>query len=114
MTQFNPDNKTSLTYGEVLNPIFKITDPADAKQYKAAYIRWVKDTVSREDLLGKTAEQIVNSNIGYYAGYGSAEDRVRIESLFLCSHPVFGPAKDGIPTNEEVYQNALKIGNKQH
>ena len=94
MTQFNPQNKDVLTYGESLDPIFKITDKADAKQYKQAYINYIQrklDNEPRND--GMTAEEIVNVNIGYYAGYGTHSDRVRIEELFECTHPVFGAVK---------------------
>ena len=30
MTQFNPENKDMLTFGELLDPAMKITDQADA------------------------------------------------------------------------------------
>lgn len=36
------------------------------------------------------AEALERSNLGYYAGYGSAETRERVERLFRCAHPVFG------------------------
>lgn len=106
MTQFNPNNKDSLTYGDALDPIFKITDKADAMQYKEAYIKhtekYLTNGVNKE---GMTALQIVNANIGYYAGYGSDKDRKRIEELFDCAHPIFGSIKDnGSPTGKEAFQ----------
>jgi hypothetical protein len=89
-------------------PIFKITDKGDAMQYKQAYVAFIqKELVAspRNDTM--TAEQIANANIGYYAGYGSNDDRARIEELFECSHPVFGSVtKNGIPSGKE----ALKCG----
>lgn len=88
MTKFNPDNKETLTYGECLSPIFKIVDKADAIQYKRDYIAFIQKALDKEpNKDGLTAEQIANSNIGYYAGYGSNESRKVIEYLFECAHP---------------------------
>lgn len=106
MTIFNPQNKEVLTYGECLDPIFKITDKDDAMQYKQAYVdytqNWLEKDPRSDDM---TAEQIVNINIGYYAGYGSNDDRKRIEELFECSHPVFGSIKkNGSPTGKEAFE----------
>ena len=106
MTKFNPNNKEVLTYGDCLDPIFKINDKADAMQYKQAYIDYTQKMLDKEPRKDDmTAEQIVNVNIGYYAGYGSNDDRVRIEELFECSHPVFGSVKNnGIPTGKEAFE----------
>lgn len=93
MTIFNPENKKQLTYGECLDPIFRITDPDDAKQYKETYINWIDEHVSIKDRAGSSAEEIANYNIGYYAGYGTPENRIRIDKLFNCTHPIFGEAK---------------------
>jgi hypothetical protein len=83
MTKFNPNNKESLTYGECIDPIFKITDKDDALQYKKAYVEFTEKHTKENGTL--SALQIVNTNICYYAGYGSNEDRKRIEELFDCS-----------------------------
>lgn len=102
MTKFNSQNKETLTYGEALDPIFKITDKADAMQYKKAYVDYIKQFVENDE---SKAEEIVNANIGYYAGYGSNKDRERIEELFECSHPVFGSVKkNGVPTGKEAFE----------
>lgn len=98
--------------GEVLDPAMEITDAEDAKQYKAAYIAWIQKDLDKG--LGEknaTAEQIANSNLGYYAGYFSNETRERVERLFNCAHPVFGSiAKKGAPTPEEAFEMGKKIG----
>lgn len=107
MTQFNPHNKKVLTYGECLDPIFKITDKADAMQYKKDYVAFIQKAPLKD---GMTAEEIANANIGYYAGYGSKEDRKRIEELFKCSHPVFGSiATNGAPTPEQAFEMGVKL-----
>lgn len=94
MTTFNSENKSLLTYGECLDPIFKITDKEDARQYKKAYVSYLTNWLQKEPRTDNmTAEQIANTNIGYYAGYGTNEDRKRIEELFECKHPIFGSIK---------------------
>lgn len=100
MTKFNPNNKSTLTYGEALDPAMKITEQADADQYKAAYMKYIETfLVNGKNEDGKTALQIVNEKLGYYAGYGGDETRERIERLFKCSHPVFGSIKaNGSPS----------------
>lgn len=88
MTQFNPENKTQLTYRETLGPAMQITEQADADQYKEAMIQFgmkQDPTVSREQ-----AESVCNQNIGYYSGYYSHEVQERVERLFKCVHPIFG------------------------
>lgn len=106
MTKFNPENKETLTYGECLDPAMKITDQEDADQYKADYIKFTeKFLVNGKSKSGLSAEQIVNQNLGYYAGYYSPETRERVERLFKCSHPVFGSIKEnGQPTAKEAFE----------
>jgi hypothetical protein len=106
MTQFNPLNKESLTYGECLDPAMKITDSEDAIQYKKAYMMFIEKSLKDgQSESGLTAEQIANVNLGYYAGYYSDEVRKRVEKLFMCSHPIFGSIKEnGIPTAKESYE----------
>lgn len=53
------------------------------------------------------AERIERSNIGYWAGYYDNETRRRVERLFRCSHPVFGPCE---PLPEEAYLLGLDAG----
>ena len=106
MTKFNPENKEELTYGDLLKPAMEITDPQDAQQYLTEYVKWVQkalDKEPRDDDM--TAEQIAGVNLGYYAGYYDNETRVRVEELFMCSHPVFGSIKNnGSPTPEQAFK----------
>lgn len=114
MTQFNPENKQVLTYGECLEPAMDITDPEDAKQYKEAYIKFIeKFMTDRESKAGQTAEQIANANLGYWAGYYGDEVRERVERLFNCKHPIFGSiAENGSPTPEEAFKMGRDAGEK--
>jgi hypothetical protein len=109
MIVFNPEKKESLTYGECLDPIFKIKDKWEAIKYKKDYVAFIQKDIDKGIVKDKmTAEQIANSNIGYYAGYGSNDDRKRIENLFECAHPVFGSIKEnGIPTGKEAFNKGL-------
>lgn len=110
MTQFNPDNKEVLTYGECLDPAMKIMEQEDADQYMAAYITFIQSWLDKEPS-DKTAEQIAKTNLGYYAGYGSNELRQRVESLFHCSHPVFGSiVNNGTPTAQEAFDAGVRVG----
>lgn len=91
MTKFNVENKDLLTIGESLGPAMKITDEADAVQYKKAYMAYIQKYLDVEpDKDGRTANEIANINLGYFAGYYSDETRERVERLFCCSHPVYG------------------------
>lgn len=112
MTTFNPENKDILNYRESLNPAMEITDPEDAKQYKEALIKYTERFLTNGlSESGMTAEEVVNSNLGYYAGYYSLETRERVEKLFNCSHPVFGSIKDnGAPTPKQAFEAGLEIG----
>jgi len=79
MTQFNPDNKEKLTYGESLGPAMDITDPEDAKQYFKSYTEWLQSKI------GTTytdAEEIAKRNISYYTGYYNNETQKRVLNLF--------------------------------
>lgn len=89
MTQFNPENKDSLTYGELLDPAMSITDQADADQYFAAMLKY--QTEHMQDASGNhTPEQVCRINLGYYAGYFGIDVQERVQRLFLAPHPTFG------------------------
>lgn len=73
-------------------------------------------TVIVADLVvsGKTPEQalvVAKRNLGYYAGYYDNETRARVERLFRCEHPVFGPIADGwAPTAAEAFAIGVGMG----
>lgn len=91
-----------VTLGEKYGPAMEITDQSEADEYFEALVEHTM-------LFGKIkeeAEKIERINLGYYAGYYNLETRLRVERLFGCEHPFFGPAADGQPTAEE----ALEMG----
>ena len=110
MTKFNPENKKVLTYGEALSPAMSITDQKDADQYFEDYVKYTQKYLDEKpDEDGKTAEEIVRINLGYYAGYCSDDTRKRIEKLFNCSHPIFGKIEEaGSPTAKEAYEAGIR------
>jgi hypothetical protein len=110
MTKFNPQNKKHLTYGECLDPAMKITNVEDAKQYFRDYVKFIKNTIDENSYTeGKSPEEIAKHNLGYYAGYFDDETRNRVESLFLCEHPIFGSIKEnGKPTPEESFKLGME------
>jgi len=114
MTQFNPEKKEILTYEECLDPAMKITDQQDADQYFKEYISFIQKYLDKEPRTDEmTAQQIAKENLGYYAGYYNLETRIRIETLFKCSHPVFGKASNGEPTPEEALEAGRKLASIQ-
>jgi hypothetical protein len=109
MTKFNPENKESLTYGECLDPAMKITDQHDADQYLYDYVRFIEKNI--DPTSNMTAIQMAKYNLGYYAGYHNDDTRLRVETLFMCKHPIFGSIaeKDSL-TSEEAFNLGMKIG----
>jgi hypothetical protein len=89
-----------ITIGEKYGPAMVMTETAEADAY------W-EECVAHTMTFGKSreeAEQVERSNLGYYAGYYSAETRARVEHLFACAHPIFGAiAERGQPTAEEAF-----------
>lgn len=115
MTIFNPKNETNLTYGQIMDPAMKITDPADAKQYFQSYVEYLIPYIVKEhedaddEFIYMESVTIAKHNLGYYAGYYDNETRKRVEKLFECSHPIFG----SIEINGEISpESAFELGKK--
>jgi hypothetical protein len=109
MTPFNPKNKDELTYAEALKPAMGIKNKEDAVQYLQNYVTFIQnilDKAPRNDEM--TAEQIAKINLGYFAGYYNKKTRLRIEKFFMCEHPIFGKASEGLPTPQEAFDAGIK------
>jgi hypothetical protein len=66
---------------------------------------FVDGLMSRHETPRVETEEAVRSYLGYYAGYYSNEVRERVERLFRCEHPVFGPiALNGPPSPETAFR----------
>jgi len=113
MTKFNPENKKVLTYGECLGPAMEITNEIDAKQYLLYYVSFIQKEINKNPRDDMTAEQIAKTNLGYYAGYYGEETRIRVEKLFMCSHPIFGSIEEkGSPTAEQAFEMGKNYSKK--
>lgn len=101
-----------ITIGDKYGPAMEITDQAEADAY---FEKLVEHTMSyAKDEQYKTHEgaaALERSNLGYYAGYYDTETRKRVERLYGCAHPVFGPVEQfGAPTPEAAFQSGLERG----
>lgn len=55
----------------------------------------------------------LKDNLGYFAGYYDNDTRARVEKLYRCAHPVFGPiATVKPPTPDEALQLGRLSGEK--
>ena len=94
---FSPDATIGCLYG----PAMKIESQEEADAY---FERLVAYSISFGNSREK-AEGIERANLGYYAGYYDNATRRRVERLFQCHHPIFGPCSlIGGPTFEQAYQ----------
>lgn len=107
--------KHPITIYEKYGPAMAITDQAAADAY---FEECVQHNLESRRMRGeaedrKQAEYVERANLGYFAGYGSHETRARVERLFRCSHPVFGPiAANGPPTAEEALRKGIEMAKR--
>lgn len=98
-----------ITYGDMYNPAMEITDPAAATAY---FERCVEHAMRWFGKTRREAETLHRANLGYWAGYYGQETRLRIERLFKCEHPVFGPATDPRPSPEVAFAAGMLMAQK--
>lgn len=67
---------------------FQIKTQEEADAYFERLVKWAMEKGQNRE----QAEATQRENLGYFAGYGSNEDRIRVELLYRCRHPVFGAA----------------------
>lgn len=79
--------KKNITIGEKYRPAMEITDPQQA----AAYFEECVQHMMTFGHNRQEAENIERANLGYFAGYFDDATRARVEKLFQCAHPIFGP-----------------------
>ena len=93
-----PDHATA---GEKYGPAMGIADAAEARRYLEACV----DHAVRQGAPDHAeAERVERVNLAYFAGYHGAETRARVERLFACAHPAFGPVSDrGQPGAAHAY-----------
>ena len=71
------------THRETLGPAMEIEDPDEARTYFADLVSWMGTHGHTRD----EATQITRSNLGYFAGYYSAETQARVLRVFGIEHP---------------------------
>ncbi len=99
----------NITIGDKYKPTLEITDQSEADRY---FEECVKHCMSfgadRHE-----AEKIERANIGYFAGYGSSENRERVERLFHCAHPIFGAiAEHGAPSPDAAMMAGVRAAKR--
>jgi len=99
------------TIGEKYDPAMEITDPEEAKRYFEACVlhNMLTSKHSREHAI-----EIEKENLAYYAGYYDDETRTRVEKLFVCEHPIFGPISKSKPTTQEAFDMGKKLAQIDH
>lgn len=104
-----------MKYAESYDVAMLIADDQElANKLFDAMVRTTLDA-KRDDAVAFSrdqAEKLVRDNLGYYAGYYDDATRERVERLFKCQHPYFGPIKDGKPTPEECFRLGVELGEK--
>lgn len=98
------------TYRDLLDPLFKITDKEEAKEYFNDYVQFLMH--DDPDLSEEQALDVAKSNVGYWGGYQDIDTRMRIERLLDVEHPYLGKAKEKQYTPEEILQMGIELGKK--
>ena len=105
MIKFNSEEKADLTIGEIGDTAMKIQDKEEALEYLTDYSRWIMEK-SEKELTEDEAIDIAASNLGYYSGYYSHEERMVFQEIFGIEHPIFGSKT---PTAEEAFQMGVNF-----
>lgn len=90
-----------MTMGQAYGPAMKITDEQEAREYFEVLVQY---SMRRFGQSREEAEKNERESLGFWAGYYDDATRERVERLFSCAHPVFGPIAKGKPTPEEAFR----------
>lgn len=104
------DVNRDYTIGEQYRPAMEIETEPEAAEYLEALIQ---HAMGRHGQSREEATSIQKQNLGYFAGYYDQETRVRVERLFLCSHPIFGAASSGAPSPEDAFEMGQRLAEGQ-
>lgn len=109
-----PNITENATIGELYDPAIKIAESGDkekAKEYLKALIKHcVKMSAierPQDNVDEVEATRIVNSNLGYWAGYYQKGTIEKVHEVFGSVHPVFGSET---PTTTEAFNKGLELG----
>lgn len=103
-----------MTASEAYEPAMSITTQAEAD----VWLKKITDAVMlNPEYAGRKrseVESIQRSNLAYFAGYYDAATRARVERLFKCAHPLFGPiATKGEPTPAQAFKLGMKLAKRK-
>ena len=85
MIVFNSKNKAELTYDEIGYLAMKIQDKSVAKKYLEDYSVWILDK-SENQISKEEATDIAKSNLGYWSGYYSQDERLNFQNIFCAEY----------------------------
>jgi hypothetical protein len=103
-----------ITIGDKYMPAMEITDQAAADVYFARCVDHNLRACEAEGVARtrEEAEAQERVNLGYFAGYYAHSTRARVERLFKCAHPIFGPAAEGLPSPEEAFEAGVLLAQR--
>jgi hypothetical protein len=84
MIKFNPENKDTLSFIEIIDLATNITDKEEAKQYFNDYVAYISKKY-KTDI--ESATQVVKFDLSYYSDYYSDDVSSRIIELFEVENP---------------------------
>ncbi len=96
-----------MNMGHLAGAILSIHNLRDATLFRTGYIAWMKATQE----VRESAEEIVDSNIGWFFGEGIAEEDRKMWASLGSRHPIFG-AMETPPTFEEALKAGMEAGEK--
>lgn len=100
-----------VTVQDKYGPAMLIEDQTEAHLYFDACVR---HSMTVAQITREQAEEIERANLGYYAGYYGDDVRARVERLYRCAHPIFGPiASRGKPTPEQAFAAGYQLGRER-
>lgn len=102
--------REGVTIQDKYGPAMFIEDQTEADLYFDACVR---HSMAVAQITREQAEEIERANLGYFAGYYGDDIRARVERVFKCAHPIFGPiATRGKSTVEQALEAGIELGRK--
>lgn len=85
-----PQFTSEASFNDLLEPAMDIADRGDREEAVRYVDGYVEHLVTTFDRSQEEAHDIVESNVGYYAGYFGEKTRRAVKEIFGYSHPVLG------------------------
>lgn len=106
-------HENGMTIGELIRAVLGIDDEADAKGFYDGYLEHMNSVPEeKRQWNGKTAEEVVRSNIGWCFGEGmTVTQRAMWVKVCDASHPVFGRMEIE-PSGAEALAKGIAVGKR--